>query len=439
MRDKMTKIRAVLFIYLTFQAGIAQALQLKDLIAEVVENNLEIQKMQYELESEHQSLLSSQHLPHTSLDLYGGAGAQRNYDYTSISDKDLDKYSAGIVLTHKLFDGHYADSEIDRHKASFSAKSFLLESEAENITLDTIELFLEILKLDQISNLSTEFLGQLNLIIELSNKKLNSGVLNTTDHALVLLAYDIARNNEINAFNNLKAKISLYEKIVGSSPPISMMKYEDIEVDELPESLSIALEMANQNHPVLFACKEHIKEAKAQYDGSFSKDYPGVEFELSADWHKNMKNTQKRERTVSAMININYNLLGSNNNAHFNDQYRYLVSEAEANCKIKEREVISSMKLSFNALALLQLSQRYINEAKNKSTSITESYIERSEVETISLEKLIQRSNQKLETEIMEIETQYDLLFTKFRVLHSMGSLLKHFGITEYHDHVHNR
>ena len=159
MRDKMTKIRAVLFIYLTFQAGIAQALQLKDLIAEVVENNLEIQKMQYELESERQSLLSSQHLPHTSLDLYGGAGAQRNYDYTSISDKDLDKYSAGIVLTHKLFDGHYADSEIDRHKASFSAKTFLLESEAENITLDTIELFLEILKLAQISDLSTEFLG----------------------------------------------------------------------------------------------------------------------------------------------------------------------------------------------------------------------------------------------------------------------------------------
>ena len=435
----MTKIRAVLFIYLTFQAGIAQALQLKDLIAEVVENNLEIQKMQYELESEHQSLLSSQHLPHTSLDLYGGAGAQRNYDYTSISDKDLDKYSAGIVLTHKLFDGHYADSEIDRHKASFSAKTFLLESEAENITLETIELFLEILKLAQISDLSTEFLGQLNLIIELSNKKLNSGVLNTTDHALVLLAYDIARNNEINAFNNLKAKISLYEKIVGSSPPISMMKYEDIEVDELPKSLSIALEVAIQNHPVLFACKEYIKEAKAQYDGSFSKDYPGVEFELSADWQKNMKNTQKRERTVSAMINISYNLLGSNNNAHFNDQYRYLVSQAEANCKIKEREVISSMKLSFNALALLQLSQRYINEAKNKSTSITESYIERSEVETISLEKLIQRSNQKLETEIMEIETQYDLLFTKFRVLHGMGSLLKHFGITEYHDHVHNR
>ena len=42
MRDKMTKIRAVLFIYLTFQAGLAQALQLKDLIFEVVENNLEI-------------------------------------------------------------------------------------------------------------------------------------------------------------------------------------------------------------------------------------------------------------------------------------------------------------------------------------------------------------------------------------------------------------
>ena len=82
------------------------------------------------------------------------------------------------------------------------------------------------------------------------------------------------------------------------------MKYSDIEKDQMPQSREGALKLATQNHPVIFACKEHIKEAEAQYKGSFSRDHPEVEFELSADWQKNMKNTEKRERVLSAMGNV---------------------------------------------------------------------------------------------------------------------------------------
>ena len=182
------------------------------------------------------------------------------------------------------------------------------------------------------------------------------------------------------------------------------MKYEDIDKNKLPQSLQSALKLAKQNHPVIAACKEHIKETKAQYDGSFSRDYPELEFVLSADWQKNMKNTQKRERVVSAMFNINYNLLGKNNNTHYNEKYKNQVSQAKTLCEIKEREVNSSLKLSYAAFETMSLSQRYLSEAKKSSTAITNSYVERSEVETISFEKLIQRSNQKLETEILEIK-----------------------------------
>ena len=428
----MSRIKTALFVLLFMQVGLTQAIELKEVVAHVVENNPEIKKIHYELESEIQDLFSSQKFPNTSLDLYGGAGGQRNFDYTSINIKDMDKYNAGIKLKHKLFDGYYADSEIERHRASYKAKKFMLSSAKQNIALETIELFLEILKLDEIAALSNKALGDLLINIEMSSEKLESGVLNSIDHSLVLLAYEMANNNEINAFNNLKDKISLYEETVGGFPPLSRMKYSDIEKDQMPQSREGALKLATQNHPVIFACKEHIKEAKAQYTGSFSKDYPEVEFELSADWQKNMKNTEKRERVLSAMVNVTYNLFGNNNNIHYNKKYKSQVSQAEALCDIKEREVKASMKLSYAAYKALSQAQKYIEEAKKKTTSIANSYNERIEVETISFEKLIHRNNQKLEAEIKEIENRYDLILAKYRVLHGMGLLLQHFDMSQH-------
>ena len=428
----MSRIKTALFVLLFMQVGLTQAIELKEVVAHVVENNPEIKKIHYELESEIQDLFSSQKFPNTSLDLYGGAGGQRNFDYTSINIKDMDKYNAGIKLKHKLFDGYYADSEIERHRASYEAKKFMLSSAKQNIALETIELFLEILKLDEIAALSNKALGDLLINIEMSSEKLESGVLNSIDHSLVLLAYEMANNNEINAFNNLKDKISLYEETVGGFPPLSRMKYSDIEKDQMPQSREGALKLATQNHPVIFACKEHIKEAKAQYTGSFSKDYPEVEFELSADWQKNMKNTEKRERVLSAMVNVTYNLFGNNNNIHYNKKYKSQVSQAEALCDIKEREVKASMKLSYAAYKALSQSQKYTEEAKKKTTSIANSYNERIEVETISFEKLIHRNNQKLEAEIKEIENRYDLILAKYRVLHGMGLLLQHFDMSQH-------
>ena len=428
----MSRIKTALFVLLFMQVGLTQAIELKEVVAHVVENNPEIKKIHYELESEIQDLFSSQKFPNTSLDLYGGAGGQRNFDYTSINIKDMDKYNAGIKLKHKLFDGYYADSEIERHRASYKAKKFMLSSAKQNIALETIELFLEILKLDEIAALSNKALGDLLINIEMSSEKLESGVLNSIDHSLVLLAYEMANNNEINAFNNLKDKISLYEETVGGFPPLSRMKYSDIEKDQMPQSREGALKLATQNHPVIFACKEHIKEAKAQYTGSFSKDYPEVEFELSADWQKNMKNTEKRERVLSAMVNVTYNLFGNNNNIHYNKKYKSQVSQAEALCDIREREVKASMKLSYAAYKALSQSQKYTEEAKKKTTSIANSYNERIEVETISFEKLIHRNNQKLEAEIKEIENRYDLILAKYRVLHGMGLLLQHFDMSQH-------
>ena len=428
----MSKIKTALFVLLLMQVGLTQAIELKEVVAHVIENNPEIKKIHYELESEIQDLFSSQKFPNTSLDLYGGAGGQRNFDYTSINIKDMDKYNAGIKLKHKLFDGYYADSEIERHRASYKAKKFMLSSAKQNIALETIELFLEILKLDEIAALANKALGDLLINIKMSSEKLESGVLNSIDHSLVLLAYEMANNNNINALNNLKDKISLYEETVGGFPPLSMMKYSDIEKDQMPQSREGALKLAIQNHPVIFACKEHIKEAKAQYTGSFSKDYPEVEFELSADWQKNMKNTEKRERVLSAMVNVTYNLFGNNNNIHYNKKYKSQVSQAEALCDIKEREVKSSIKLSYTAYKSLSQAQKYIEEAKKKTTSIANSYKERVEVETISFEKLIHRNNQKLDAEIKEIENRYDLILAKYRVLHGMGLLLQHFDISQH-------
>ena len=428
----MKKIKATLFVLLLIQVGLTQALELKDFVVQVIGSSPEIKKIRYELESEIQDLLSSQKFPNTSLDLYGGAGAQRNYDYTSINDEELEKFNAGIKLKHKLFDGYYADSEIERYRSSYKAKKFMLSSEEQNVALEAIELFLAILKFDEIAGISNKAIGDILINIEMSLEKFESGVLNSTDHSLVLLAYEIANNNNINALNNLKDKIGLYEETVGSFPPLSRMKYRDIEKDLMPHSLKDAVKSATQNHPVIFACKEHVKEAKAQYTGSFSKDYPEVEFELSADWQKNMKNTEKRERIVSAMINVRYNLFGNNNNIHYNEKYKNQVSQAEALCDIKEREVKASVKLSYNAYESLSLAKKYIEEAKKQTTSIANSYKERIEVETISFEKLIQRNNQKLDAEINEIENRYDLILAKYRVLHGMGLLLKHFDMNQH-------
>lgn len=143
-----------------------------------------------------------------TIDLRGGVGYEKtDSPSTRInpnSDDSLTRKEAGLSLRQMLFDGFDVSNNVSRTEAEANAQRLAMISEAENTALRVAEVYLNMLRQQEILELSKQNLETHEQIRSDISKRTDSGLGSTADQTQIEGRVARAYSNQAAAENNYR-------------------------------------------------------------------------------------------------------------------------------------------------------------------------------------------------------------------------------------------
>ena len=176
----------------------------------------------------------------------------------------------------------------------------------ENTALRVTEVYLNMLRQQEIFELSKDNLATHEQILSDISKRTTSGVGSSADLSQIQGRVARAYSNMAAAQNNLDDARAEYLRVVNNEPSDLVEPPAGSVV--LPASLDEALKQATANNPVLLSALEDINAAQYQHEGAKANYYPKVSLEAGQNWYEDAGGDKGYSDNLSAMLRVRYNL-----------------------------------------------------------------------------------------------------------------------------------
>ena len=343
-------------------------------------------------------------------------GAGRGHD-------SLNRNEASLQLRQMLFDGMATKNEVKRQKARTNARAYTVFGEAENTALRTTDAYIEVLrrqKLVELAQVNYQAHEKTHDQIRLRSEH-GVGRRSDMDQSQGRLA--LARRNLLAEQSNLRDAQIAYQRVVGIEP-------ENLEEpitphDAIPETLDEAINQALENHPTLNSAKADVASAHAQHDTASSPFYPRFDFELGTTADNDIDGVRGHNHDVTAMFRMRYNLLNGGRDSARKQETAYLINQAAEIRNNTHRQVEESVRLSWNAFDTVNSQMDYFRLHVASSEKSRDAYQQQFGLGQRTLLDLLDSENEVFVSSQALVNAEYDQLFAMYRIINSMGALLK--------------
>lgn len=364
-----------------------------------------------------------------TVDLTGGVGysdVDNNTTRNGAGNPNVDatqtRKEAGISLRQMIFDGFNTSSNVARTEAEAGAQRLALVSEAENTALRTAEVYINMLRQQEILELSKRNLEVHEQIKSDITKRTTSGLGSTADQTQIEGRVARAYANMAAAENNYRDAESEFIRVVNMQPKDLVQPVPD--GGKLPTSLDGALKIATEQHPTLLSSLQDIEAAKYQHEGAKSGFYPNVAFEVNQNWNDDVGGVNGRDDELTAMVRMRYNLFRGGADVAETKATSALYSQAKDIHMNAFRQVEEGTRLAWNAKESLAKQKEYIQQHVDASYETVQAYKKQFGLGQRTLLDVLNTENELFEARRSYITAEYDALLADYRVMNAMGSLL---------------
>ena len=331
-----------------------------------------------------------------------------------------------------MYDGGQSDAEINRVKAGFQSGVYQLSQVKQDIALRAAFVYLDVIRYREILNQATIFVQSNFQSAYLAKLRYDRRVSDAGEFQEINGLLENSKANFISAFNNFEDSRSRFKSIVGYLPtydfPTKDLNLDLINQLMIPDSIDQMVNVSVLKHPTLLSAQQDIEEAKYQYKRTAAEDSPIVDLELSGIRTDNEyyggSGTSDR-RYGNAMLTLKYNIFDGGRVKSKKNEMFQLVKSAEALYDQKKREVEDSSRLAWRSYVSL-LKQLIPLQKELEAAKVTDAVYDRQF--SIGRTELIDVADKKeilFETNLNNISTKYDFLYSGFRVLHACGDILE--------------
>ena len=266
---------------------------------------------------------------------------------------------------------------------------------------------------------------EINEEISIKVKKLfDSGLTTLSEVNKIDSSLSLAKSNYIVQENTLLDVTYTLQRILGRYlDPSAMIK--PILNATLPEDLNTATQFAMSNNPSLLVSKHNIKLAQATYKEKKAPFYPTVDIEVTQSMNKNLSASEGEEEKLKAMAYLKYNIF---NGFADTSALQKSISEIHKEVQIKNdlrRDVVEGLNLSWAANEKLSAQLVHLYDYKKYSLKTLTLYTKEYDLGRRSLLDLLSAQNDFIGAKSQIINTEYSMLFAKYRILDAMGTLVQ--------------
>ena len=274
-------MKIFIITFIAFVAAISNGytMSLKEAISEALNNNLTLLIENNNLDIAKEDLFQSKanFLPSIAL-----TGTISETDTTDIklqsgvktSDSSLNGSSKSIILSQSIFSGFARTYDLVASKSNYDLQKLNLEKNKQDITLQTIEAYYNLLFLKKTYEAYAENFSNVNQRLEATKKEFEVGLLSKTDVAQAESFMNSAKINMLNSKVNYDNAVNLFNDLIGTES--GELSFSNIPVN-LPLNFSEFKERVIINNLAIQMAKLNVDIKKAHVGYARSAYYPKVD------------------------------------------------------------------------------------------------------------------------------------------------------------------
>ena len=413
----------------------AQTINMRDAIAETLQSNPEVQAELREVDARERQIREALGGYYPSVDLLAGFGYQER-DPTSrqFSDPDrtrneLERHEAQLNVKQLVFDGFSTPNEHKNQMARHESAEHRAYSVGENIALEVVRSYLEVIKQQDILALAKQTLATHENIYDKMKKRADSGVGSTADFDQISGRLALAKTNVINQTANLLDAKTNFQRVVGRYPQEGELVAPGTYSKYLPATVDEAIARAIEAHPLLKSAASDVKAVNFQYEQTKSTFYPQFHVELERDLNKNIDGVDEQVDDLTVMLRMRYNLYRGRSDEAKKQQFAHLVEKAKEVRNNTYRQVEQETRLAWVAYEAVRDQIPVLEDYVRDSESTKAAYIQQFDLGRRTLLDLLNTENETITAKQSLVTARQDLLYNEYRIFRAIGELLYTVGV----------
>lgn len=405
--------------------SVSLAETLEEAVQSVIESNPDVRTSVYTKLATGQEVRQARAGYFPELGINAWAGIR---EFEEPVDENLDPWEFTLSLRQNVFRGFQDVNEVDRTKYKTQSEAYFLQSVSENTALDASRAYIEVLRKQEFVDLANENLKLHQKIADQIRLRSESGVDRKADMNQVETRLALARSNVVVTEINLMDAKTAYMRVIGNMPE-NLVKPE-VPAEAIPPTLEETQQKAFEQHPTLKQADVDLLERQAQSDVAEAPFWPIVDIEVDKRWYDELEtglNTDTEELT--AILRVRYNFFKGWKDKARKVETTYLVSEAREIRNNSHRQLIELVRLAWMAKKASEDREQYLQDRVKSSEETATAYSRQWDIGKRTLLDVLDAEAERIQAKEQLIDSQYDGLFAKYRLLNSMGTLVHTLGL----------
>lgn len=411
----------------SFLAGSAHAQSMHEVVKYTVENNPQIGVVSANRKAVEQELRQARGLYLPQVDVVAGIGPEWTSDQTTRSlgtDHDrLTRTDARIQLTQRVFSGFQTTNEVERQKSRIASAANRVYQNAENIGLDAIGAYLDVIRQRQLYALSKQNVDFHIDILHKLEQRAQSGVGTEADVSQTRAR--LARSNATLAQtgNDLSDAEAIYTRIVGQFPGNLVMP--DMPVASLPQTLDDAVKLAAKNAPAIKAAEADVDVTDAEIGLTEAGFYPNLNVEADAGYNNDANGRDTYGHDARVMLRARWNLFRGGIDRANRQEAVFRMQQARQERQRTMNELSEEARRSWFAYQTSIQRAQQLNQATEDLKVTRTAYQRQYDVGQRSLLDLLDAENELFTTRGQLVSSYINQMIASYRLLASTGTLLQ--------------
>jgi len=360
-----------------------------------------------------------------ALNARGEVGYEHSKSSSTVDAKDghrtLLRKGVGLEARQMLFDGLATMQNVSRTRFKLNASAWSVSNSANDAALRLTEAYLNVLRQKELLKSASENVRIHERTNQMIERRSESGVSRNTDAVQSKGRLAQASSNKKTAQGHLKdAQIAFY-RVAGFKP--ARLRMPRIKRNWVPRTSNRAVDQAIEYHPALRAANSDILEALAQHKGAKSTMFPQIDLVGDISYNTNLDGVKGDNNDRSIMLKGTWNLINGGRDFRRRRETAYLVQEAAEVRNNTYRQIVENTKLAWVAYKTNAGLQRDFKLHMDAARSTIDAYAKQFQLGQRTLLDLLNSENEYFSSKAIYVNTKYDLMLAKYRVIASMGLL----------------
>jgi adhesin transport system outer membrane protein len=411
----------------------AGAMSLQEAVSLAISTNPEVGEVSNDRRAIDQELRQGRALYYPQVDVRVASGVEYSDNVTTNANDGNDNWvmwrkEGSLTLSQLLFDGFFADSEVERQTSRSKSAAYRVQESAEFVGLDAVEAYLEVLRHRERVQLAEDNVAVHRQRLQQVQQRAQAGGGNIADVRQAEARLANAESALVQTQGNLRDAEALFIRVVGQAP--ETLDGPELPASAIPADVDTAVASAQENSPTVAFARQDVKTAEADVKQQEASLYPDIRLELSTSATDDVDGRDRTEYDASALVVFRYNLYRGGADVARIREFKWRLAEAIDAMHTNERRVSEDARVSWNAMEVSHSNVEILQRQVEANVRTRDVYKQQFEIGQRGLLDLLDADNELFLARDSLITATYAEIFANYRLLATMGALQKALGIT---------